>query len=367
MFLTELAEPQLLVIYPGRFQPFHKGHHAVYEWLTGKFGRSNVYIATSNKHNESKSPFTFAEKSYFMQLTGVPADRIVQAVQPYQIKSILDTGHVQVANPKNTVVIFAVSQKDMAEDPRFDFAPKQDGSDPYFQPLRDIGQAENMEKHGYIMTVPTFDFAVGGQPMQSGTELRKMYAASGKRERQHVVKDLFGRYTQEAEQILTSKLVPHKPVKPPTLHKKVKLEKVPKPEPVAEAGGVGVVRGGNDPRYVMATAGDQNAVTGATLGKEMRAFGLTGRKSPGASAQQKKVKSNIGTGIREDLAWVRDRLGESAVDKLAARHIEFLNQDIDEIKQRIATEELPAQYVEKLKEKIAALEKKRLELAFNPQ
>jgi len=134
-----------------------------------------------------------------------------------------------------------------------------------------------------------------------------------------------------------------------------------------EAGGVGVIRGGRDPRYVMATAGDQNAVTGATLGKEMRAFGLTGRKSPGASAQQKKVKSNIGTGIREDLAWVRDRLGESAVDKLAARHIEFLNQDIDEIKQRIATEELPAQYVEKLKEKIAALEKKRLELAFNPQ
>jgi hypothetical protein len=30
-----------------------------------------------------------------------------------------------------------------------------------------------------------------------------------------------------------------------------------------------VVKGGNDPRYVMATAGDQNDVTGKTLGQEM--------------------------------------------------------------------------------------------------
>jgi hypothetical protein len=38
---------------------------------------------------------------------------------------------------------------------------------------------------------------------------------------------------------------------------------------VAE-GGVGVVKGGSDPRYSTATMGDQNAVTGKTLGKKMR-------------------------------------------------------------------------------------------------
>ena len=56
MFINELAEPTVLVIYPGRFQPFHKGHHAVYEYLTGKFGRNNVFIATSNKVEQPKSP-----------------------------------------------------------------------------------------------------------------------------------------------------------------------------------------------------------------------------------------------------------------------------------------------------------------------
>lgn len=134
-----------------------------------------------------------------------------------------------------------------------------------------------------------------------------------------------------------------------------------------EAAGVGVVRGGRDPRYMTATMGNQNAVTGATLGKEMRAFGLAGRKSPGGPTQQKKVKASIGQGIQEDLAWVRERLGESAVDQLAARHIEYINQDIAAIKERIATEKLSAEYVAKLKERIVALEKERAQLAWNPQ
>lgn len=233
MFINELAEPQLLVIYPGRFQPFHKGHHAVFEWLTNKFGRQNVYIATSNKTDNLKSPFTFAEKAYFMQLTGVPSDRIVQATQPYQIQNVLQSSNIQVANPENTVVIFAVSAKDMAEDPRFSFALKKDGTEPYFQPLKSIKETEDMTKHGYIMTVPTFDFKVLGQPMRSGTELRQMYADADPAQRKKIIADLFGRYTAEAEQIM-QKIVPAQSVEPAPLGNKVKLQKVGKPEPVAE-------------------------------------------------------------------------------------------------------------------------------------
>jgi cytidyltransferase-like protein len=229
MFINELAEPTVLVIYPGRFQPFHKGHHAVYEYLTGKFGRNNVYIATSNKVAPPKSPFTFADKAYFMQLTGVPADRIVQAANPYQIQSILQTSNIQV-DEANTVVIFAVSQKDMAEDPRFSFATKKDGSAPYFQPLRDLKDTKAMNEHGYIMTVPTFDFTVLNQPMRSGTELRQMYVDANEKQRQAIVKDLFGRYTAEAEQLLTSKLAPQAPAE---LARPAKL-----PKPAKPAGGM---------------------------------------------------------------------------------------------------------------------------------
>ena len=69
-----------------------------------------------------------------------------------------------------------------------------------------------------------------------------------------------------------------------------------KDENINEIGGVGVVKGGNDPRYSMSTAGDQNAVTGNTLDKEMQAFGLIGRKNPGINNQQKSVKKSVGQG-----------------------------------------------------------------------
>ena len=349
MFITELAEPQLLVIYPGRFQPFHKGHYAVYEYLTGKFGRNNVYIATSNKTDNLKSPFTFAEKAYFMQLTGVPGDRIVQAVQPYQIQSILGTGQITVADPNNTVVIFAVSEKDMAEDPRFSFAAKKDGSTPYFQPLKDIKQTESMDKHGYIMTVPTFDFTVADAPMRSGTELRKMYSDADPKQRQAIIADLFGKYTRDAEQIMNSKIPAGSTqvnVEPPKLPNKTKLQKVTAPkEPVAEdAGGVGVVaskKQAKDPRYSTSLTRD---VRPGQISKNLKAFHLS----------------------EEDIAWAKSRLSESNVHKLFAQHIEFITQDIEEIKNRIATEKLPAGYVEKLKQKIADLEQQRVKLMFNP-
>ena len=295
MFINELAEPTLLVIYPGRFQPFHKGHHAVYEYLTGKFGRNNVFIATSNKVDGARSPFSFAEKAYFMQLTGVPSDRIVQAANPYQIQSILDTSNINV-DPQRTVVIFAVSEKDMAEDPRFSFKSKKDGSAPYFQPLQNIKDTKSMQEHGYIMTVPTFDFTVAGAPMRSGTELRQMYVDADEAGRQAIITDLFGRYTTEAEQLMTSRLAPQAPKE---VTRPNKLPKTTKPAgglAVNECGGVGVVKGGNDPRYMMATMGDQNDVDANTLNKEMLAYGLVGRKSPGGKTSQKPVKGSVGQG-----------------------------------------------------------------------
>ena len=309
MYISELAEPTLLVIYPGRFQPFHKGHAQVYEFLVGKFGRNNVYIATSNKTDGDKSPFSFAEKSYFMQLTGVPADRIIQATQPYSIENVVQSGHIQLSNPANTVAIFAVSEKDMSDDPRFSFASKKDGSSPYFQPLRSIKDTESLQQHGYVMTVPTFDFAVMGKPMRSGTELRNMYGLANEKQRQEIIADLFGKYTHEAEQIMNTKIP------------------AASGEPVQEeAAGVGVVaknkKMAQDPRYSMSMSCD---VDPSTPNKNLKAFSLK----------------------------------EGAVDELEARRVEDLNRLMDEIKQRITTERLPSKYVQALKDRLLKIKAER--------
>jgi hypothetical protein len=222
----------------------------VYEFLASKFGRNNVFIATSNKVDGEKSPFTFSEKAYFMQLAGVPADRIVQATNPYQIENILQTSNIQV-NSANTVVIFAVSEKDMAENPRFKSWTKKDGSPAYFQPLQDIKNTKNMTEHGYILTVPTFDFNVLGQPMRSGTELRRMYIEADAKTRQAIIKDLFGKYTAEAEQIMTNKLAPAAPTS---------VQMIPHPTEPQAALGEHIVKHGSQYR-LLSKHGNKNLGT----------------------------------------------------------------------------------------------------------
>lgn len=526
MFINELAEPRLIVIYPGRFQPFHKGHHAVYEWLTGKFGRNNVWIATSNKVDGDRSPFNFAEKSYFMQLTGVPGDRIIQASNPYQIENILSTGQITVADPNNTVVIFAVSEKDMAEDPRFSFKPKKDGSDSYFQPLKDIKNTVPMNQHGYIMTVPTFDFHVNNEPMRSASQLRASYAEADPEQRQKIIADLFGRYSREAEQIMNSKIpqtakiaeaeLPAAQLNKLYQYKNQLAQQAQTPEPTSEpvaepdpvtqgdlatlqqrrqkldtilnlkkelealipraertwggmdrgtradveldyptpttdkeydelialytkqvqqlknyiqrkraiykedAAGVGVVKNSKDPRYMTATMGDQNDVTGDTLGKMMKAYRLTGVKSP--KTGQKPIGKDIGKGLKEseqfnrsgynklrdrkdfldkrdhlqkllinpaipyqdkdvikqrllDLQYAAKQQGldetrepyQQAIDKLSLHYIQKMADEIDEITQRLNTEKLSPEYKQILKDKIEKLKVARAKLLFDPK
>jgi cytidyltransferase-like protein len=205
MFVADLFEDtkNLVVVYPGRFQPFHKGHKAVYDHLAKKFGRDRVYIATSNKVDPPKSPFNFADKSVFMALTGVPMDRVIESREPYKVPEL-------TANypAESTILIFAVSEKDMAEDPRFRMGTKRDGSPTYFQPLpTDLKDANTFDKTGYILTVPTVDFTVLGTPMRSATEVRQQYKDADPATRKKIIADLFGRYSEEAQHIMDQKLV----------------------------------------------------------------------------------------------------------------------------------------------------------------
>lgn len=249
MFISELFEAKqafnLLVIYPGRFQPFHKGHRAVYDYLVSQFGRDSVFIATSNKVDPPRSPFNFTEKTQFMQLTGVPLDRVVETRDPYRALEI-----VQNYDPKTTRLIFAVSEKDMAEDPRFKFGTKKDGSPTYLQPTpTDRSDMLPLEQHGYVMTVPTVDFKVLGQPMRSATEVRAQFAQADEKTQQAIIRDLFGAYDRHVHDIMRQKIA-------------------------EDAAGVGVIasrKQASDPRYSTSLTVD---VRPDTPRKNMRALKL---------------------------------------------------------------------------------------------
>lgn len=188
-----------VVIYPGRFHPFHKGHKSVYDALVKRFGKNRVYIATSNKVDPPKSPFTFDEKRAMMALTGVDPSRVVQVKNPYQATEITDN-----FDPQNTIALFAVSDKDMAEDPRFSFKPKKDGNPSYYQPAQKDMQP--MSEHGYIITVPTLQFNVLGKPMRSASEFRANFASADSETQKAMITDLFGQYDPKTHSTMSQKI-----------------------------------------------------------------------------------------------------------------------------------------------------------------
>lgn len=195
-----------VVVYAGRFHPFHKGHAYVYKTLVNKFGAQNVYIATSGKVDPPKSPFTFEEKKKMMMHAGVPATAIVQCSQPYRPIEILDS-----YNSDNTILLFGVGEKDMAEDPRFAFKPKKDGSPSYFQPAQPGGEGmKSFEEHGYIITVPTLQFDIVGKPMTGATEFRRNFANADEDTKKAMVADLYGTYSEEIYNIMNNKITEDK-------------------------------------------------------------------------------------------------------------------------------------------------------------
>jgi len=202
------SDMKLVVIYPGRFHPFHKGHRSVYDYLQKQYGsHADVFIATSGKVEQPKSPFTFEEKKKMMQLTGIPPQDIVLAKVPYVATEITDR-----YDPNNTVVVYAVSEKDMAEDPRFNFPAtgkllKKNGEPAHMQKWPGWAEAEPFAKHSYVVTVPTVTFNVMGQPATSATEMRNKFATMpDDNARKVFIKDLFGAYSDEVLNIMKDKL-----------------------------------------------------------------------------------------------------------------------------------------------------------------
>ncbi len=140
-----------IVVYAGRFQPFHKGHFATYTHLVKKFGKDNIYIGTSNKTDSDKSPFNFKEKKEIITtMFGIQPSKIVEVKNPYRPVEILEK-----FNEDTTAFVTVVGEKDEA---------RLGGK--YFEKWKDGRDLEGYIDRGYIYVSPA-------QPNPiSGTDVR---------------------------------------------------------------------------------------------------------------------------------------------------------------------------------------------------
>lgn len=195
-----------LVIYPGRFHPFHLGHLASYEYLVRKYGANNVYIATSDLTAPVTSPFSYSDKVDMMTKLGVPASHIVKVANPYQATEIIKG--LPEEEKADTVLIFAVSAKDQeGKKPRFTFGTKRNGEPSYMQALPDnIKQLKPLTQHAYVEVTPTVNFKVHGVDANSASEIRKMYLKGNDADRNQIITELYGTPDAHLRDIFDKKL-----------------------------------------------------------------------------------------------------------------------------------------------------------------
>ena len=206
MFITNLFEnyvkedngPEVVVVYPGRFQPFHLGHKEVFNSLQNKFGRDNVYIATSNKTDGAKSPFNFSDKTIFMNAAGIPSDRIIEISNPYALP--------QQFNPENTIFVAVVGSPDKNRlNPD---STKKDGSASYFKMFDSFEKAVTADQHGYVIIADerVKQITLGDETVDvsHGTQTRAAWNAVRKdpKLRSQFLKQMYGRDDPEVGRVL---------------------------------------------------------------------------------------------------------------------------------------------------------------------
>jgi len=175
---------KVVVVYSGRFQPFHKGHYATYDHLVKKFGRDNVYIGTSDVTDNKKSPFGFKEKkAIMMKMFGISSNKIVQIKNPYAPQEILNK-----YDSDTTGFITVVGEKDSSR-----------LSGKYFTPYKGKVEEPYLDK-GYVYAAPAQPNAI------SGTDVRYWLSAGNEEERKKNFTKAYPKFDEQIFKMITLKL-----------------------------------------------------------------------------------------------------------------------------------------------------------------
>ena len=177
-----------VVVYAGRFQPFHFGHAEVYKHLVGKFGKNNVFIGTSNKQGGPRHPFNFKEKKEVMtKMFKIPSNKIVQIKNPYAPSEIIGK-----FPEKTTAFITVVGKKDADR-------LTSPGYQKYFSPYKKNDIDTGYKDKGYVYVSPSFGNI-------SGTAVRDGMSKGDESKRKAFFKKVYGKFDPKIFNLISGRL-----------------------------------------------------------------------------------------------------------------------------------------------------------------
>lgn len=203
-----------IVIYPGRFQPMLPHHANVFQHLQSQFPGADVYIATSDKVEGTKSAFNFNEKATIMsKMHGIPAEKIIQAKVPY----LIDSYKTQF-DQENNMVIFAVGGKDADRFPMsniddstgLDMTVRGEPRAKYYQMINTLEQHPPlpMSERGYVYNSPTF--SNDGEVASASAFRNAFISAPDDGSRKEIFTKYMGSYNNNIYALFVNKLLDNK-------------------------------------------------------------------------------------------------------------------------------------------------------------
>lgn len=198
---SDSGQKKLVIVMGGRFQPFHKGHYQCYKSLVKKYGKANVWIATSNKTNFNPksgeiSPFNFKEKKQIITtLYDIDPRRIIQCKNP----AFKPVEIFEMYKKYRPIYVAAVGRKDQERYVGNFFHPLPTDLDLPDQSTELLALDEHA---GYYTEVPMKGDGV------TGTLVREdlLAAADDDKQREKLFEKYFGKYDQEIDSLILSRL-----------------------------------------------------------------------------------------------------------------------------------------------------------------
>jgi hypothetical protein len=195
-----------VIIYPGRFQPMLSHHAEVYSQLQTQFPEADVYIGTSDKVESGKSPFNFKEKQMIANAHGIDPSKVLLAKRPYHKDDY-------PFDEDNTVIIFAVGEKDLDRFPFNNVDPETDldmtvRGEPkpkYYQKINTYRtDPKPMAERGYITLAPTIKT---GDEIASASAFRDaLKNAPDKESAEKVYTKQFGNFDPKIFELIYNKI-----------------------------------------------------------------------------------------------------------------------------------------------------------------
>jgi len=187
-------------------------HHAeVYKKLQAQFPDAKVYVGTSNKVDGEKSPFNFEEKQLIATAHGISAEAVLPGKLPYHKDSYPQF------DEKNTMIIFAVGEKDLGRFP-FDNVDSDSGlqmtkrGEPrpaYYQKIETMANDPvPMEHRGYITIAPTIQ--IGDEVASASAFRERIKNAPNEEEAKKYFVNQFGEYNEKVFDLIYNKIVRNK-------------------------------------------------------------------------------------------------------------------------------------------------------------